>query len=73
MLSQLKMNDDGSLTIYVQRDAPGKDSESNSNWLPAPDGPIYMVLRMYWPNPDPPSVLPPGEGAWNPPPFVVAD
>ena len=73
MLSELKMNDDGSLTIYVQRDAPGEDSESNSNWLPAPDGPIYMVLRMYWPNPDPPSVLPPGEGTWNPPPFVVAD
>ena len=32
----LKKNEDGSLTIYVQKDSPGKDKESN--WLPAPTG-----------------------------------
>src|SRR5262249_53561911 len=47
MLPQLKTNKDGSLTIYVQKDSPGKEKESN--WLPAPAGPIYMVMRLYWP------------------------
>jgi hypothetical protein len=47
MLPDLKTNSDGSLTIYIQRDSPGKDRESN--WLPAPDGPIYVVMRLYWP------------------------
>ena len=42
-----------------------KDKESN--WLPAPDGPIYLVLRLYWPKDTPPSILPPGEGTWQPP------
>ena len=23
-----------------------------SNWLPAPDGPIYVVMRLYWPKTD---------------------
>jgi hypothetical protein len=65
MLPSMKKNPDGSLTIYIQRKAPGKDKESN--WLPAPDGPIYMVMRLYWPKKEPPSVLPPGEGTWKPP------
>jgi len=47
MLPELKRNADGGLTIYIQKDSPGKDKESN--WLPAPDGPIYMALRCYWP------------------------
>ena len=38
-----------------------------SNWLPAPDGPIYLVMRLYWPKATPPSILPPGEGTWQPP------
>jgi len=65
MLSGMKKNKDGSLTLYIQKDSPGKDKESN--WLPAPDGPIYMVMRLYWPKPEPPSILPPGEGSWSPP------
>jgi hypothetical protein len=65
MLPSMKKNPDGSLTIYIQRKSPGKDKESN--WLPAPDGPIYMVMRLYWPKEEPPSVLPPGEGTWKPP------
>jgi hypothetical protein len=65
MLPQMKKNKDGSLTLYIQKDSPGKDKESN--WLPAPDGPIYLVMRLYWPKTDPPSILPPGEGSWQPP------
>jgi hypothetical protein len=70
MLPQLKKNDDGSLTLYIQKDSPGKDKESN--WLPAPNGPIYLVMRLYWPKTEPPSILPPGEGTWKPPGIVVA-
>ena len=41
---------DGSLTIYLQHDSPGKDLESN--WLPAPTGPFYVILRTYGPKPE---------------------
>jgi hypothetical protein len=71
MLPGMKRNEDGSLTIYIQKDSPGKDKESN--WLPAPDGPIYMVMRLYWPKTESPSILPPGEGTWSPPQIVVAE
>jgi len=64
-MPSLKKNADGSLTIYIQKDSPGADTESN--WLPAPDGPIYLAMRLYWPKIEPPSVLPPGEGTWKPP------
>jgi Protein of unknown function (DUF1214) len=37
-------------------------SDKEANWLPAPDGPIYLVMRLYWPKTAPPSILPPGEG-----------
>jgi hypothetical protein len=70
MLPQLKKNTDGSLTIYVQRDSPGQDKESN--WLLAPDGPISLVMRLYWPRVQPPSILPPGGGTWKPPGIVAA-
>ena len=65
MLPGMKKNADGSLTLYLQKDSPGKDKESN--WLPAPNDPIYLVMRLYWPKTEPPSILPPGEGAWSPP------
>ncbi len=70
MLPGMKKNKDGSLTLYIQKDSPGKDKESN--WLPAPDGPIYLVLRLYWPKAEPPSILPPGGGTWSPPAIVQA-
>ncbi len=70
MLSAMKKNADGSLTISIQKDSPGKAKESN--WLPAPDGPVYMVMRLYWPKTEPPSILPPGEGTWKPPAIEVA-
>jgi hypothetical protein len=68
MLPSMKKNTDGSLTIYIQKDSPGADKESN--WLPAPNGPIYLVMRLYWPKETPPSILPPGEGTWKPPGLV---
>jgi hypothetical protein len=59
MLPDLKKNADGSLTIYMQKDSPVADKESN--WLPAPDGPIYVVMRIYWPKE---AAL---DGSWKPP------
>ncbi len=70
MLPSLKKNPDGSLTIYIQKDAPSADKKAN--WLPAPNGPIYMVMRLYWPKETPPSILPPGDGTWKPPAVTVA-
>jgi hypothetical protein len=70
MLPGLKRNADGSLTLYIQNKSPGADKESN--WLPAPDGPVYLVMRLYWPKETPPSILPPGKGTWQPPGIVKA-
>jgi hypothetical protein len=58
--ARLEEDADGSLTLYIQQDSPGADKESN--WLPAPNGPIYLVMRLYWPKTEPPSILPPGSG-----------
>jgi hypothetical protein len=62
MLPDMKKNPDGSLTIYIQNKSPGKDKEAN--WLPAPDGPIYLVMRLYWPKEE---AL---NGTWKPAPIV---
>jgi hypothetical protein len=59
MLPGLKKNPDGSLTIYIQKDSPGKDKEPN--WLPAPDGTAYIAMRLYWPK------EPALDGTWEPP------
>jgi hypothetical protein len=65
MLPNMKRNADGSLTLYIQNQSPGPDKEPN--WLPAPAGPIYLVMRLYWPKTEKPSILPPGQGEWKPP------
>ncbi len=65
MLPGLKRNPDGSLTLYIQKDSPGSDKESN--WLPAPSGPIYLALRIYGPQA---RTL---TGNWAVPPVVRAD
>jgi hypothetical protein len=70
MEPKMKKNADGSLTLYIQKDSPGKDKESN--WLPAPNDLIYLVMRLYWPKTEAPSILPPGEGTWKPPGIVKA-
>ena len=71
MLASMKTGADGSLTLYLQKDSPGPDKEAN--WLPAPNGPIYLVMRLYWPRTEPPSILPAGEGTWSPPALALAD
>jgi hypothetical protein len=43
----LQKNSDGSLTLYAGAKSPGKDKESN--WLPAPEGPFWPVMRTYGP------------------------
>jgi hypothetical protein len=50
MLPQLKRDSDGGLTLYIQHESPGKEKEAN--WLPAPEGPFSMYLRLYWPKQD---------------------
>jgi hypothetical protein len=57
--SKLRYGKDGSLTIYVQHESPGK--KQASNWLPAPDGPFSLQFRMYLPKPEAfdPLYLPP--------------
>jgi len=44
---KLEADADGSTTLYIQADSPGKDKESN--WLPAPKEPFYLLMRMYLP------------------------
>lgn len=61
----LKANPDGSITLYLQSDSPGKDKESN--WLPTPKGQFIPMMRMYAPKPDAPSIL---DGSWAPPAIV---
>ena len=70
MLPGMKKSADGSLTLYIQKDNPGADKEAN--WLPAPNDPIYLVMRLYWPKPEAPSILPAGAGTWSPPGIVLA-
>lgn len=50
MLPSLVADTDGGYTFYVQNTSPGPDKEAN--WLPAPEGPFALVLRLYWPKPD---------------------
>lgn len=58
----LKTNADGSVDLYIQNQSPGADRESN--WLPAPSGKFILMLRMYWPDETPPSII---DGSWKPP------
>jgi hypothetical protein len=61
MLEAFTFEPDGSLILYLQKDSPGDALESN--WLPAPDGPFYAILRIYLPLP---SAL---DGTWTQPPL----
>ena len=63
----LKANPDGSVDLYIQAADPGPDKELN--WLPAPNGPFNLMLRLYWPKEHPPSLL---DGTWQPPPVERA-
>ena len=64
MMEQFKLEDDGALVFHVSKESPGAELESN--WLPAPDGPFYLVMRLYGPEQE---AL---EGDWAPPPLRKA-
>jgi hypothetical protein len=57
----LVYGEDGSLTITIQHQQP-QDATEQANWLPAPEGPFYLVMRIYWPEQ---AAL---DGTWTPPP-----
>ncbi|MFA5111441.1 MAG: DUF1254 domain-containing protein [Desulfobaccales bacterium] len=57
--SRFTYNRDGSLDLYIQKDSPGTDKESN--WLPAPADKFELMLRFYWPKD---TLL---KGSWTPP------
>lgn len=62
MEKSLARDADGGITLYIQHESPGKDKEAN--WLPAPKGPFFMIMREYWPKPE---AL---DGSWKAPPAV---
>ncbi len=47
MIPNFKTDKNGGITLYIQNESPGKELEAN--WLPAPDGPFSVLLRLYWP------------------------
>jgi hypothetical protein len=62
LLPSMKRNADGSLTLLIQKDAP--DDEWKNNWLPAANGPLSMILRLYAPRQNA------QDGTWVIPPVV---
>ena len=64
MLPILKKDADGGLTLMVQNESPGKDNEAN--WLPAPNGPFFIAMRLYWPKEEALA------GQWKAPPLQQA-
>lgn len=55
-----KTEPDGSLVIYIQHASPGAEREAN--WLPAPAGKFHLMLRLYWPDENHPSII---DGSWT--------
>ncbi|WP_445488043.1 DUF1254 domain-containing protein [Rhodopseudomonas sp. RCAM05734] len=64
MLPDFNRDGDGGVTLLVQNENPGKDKEAN--WLPAPKGPFFMAMRLYWPKDE--AV----KGKWTAPPLKRA-
>lgn len=62
MMDDFVKNKDESITFYIQKESPGEDLEAN--WLPAPDGPFYCVMRLYGPEE---AAL---NGTWTSPPML---
>jgi hypothetical protein len=63
----LKADPDGTIPLLIQASNPGPDKEAN--WLPAPNGPFVLMMRLYWPKENPPSLL---DGTWKPPPVTLS-
>lgn len=66
--NDLKYNADGSLDLYFSHTQPPHVPQSN--WLPAPDAAFILMMRLYWPKTTPPSILPPSNPTWAPPPVT---
>lgn len=64
MLPWLERDAEGGLTLYIQTQVPGDGHDAN--WLPAPDGPFLLILRLNQPDQ---AVL---DNAWEAPPVVRA-
>ncbi|WP_342316342.1 DUF1254 domain-containing protein [Lysobacter sp. FW306-1B-D06B] len=64
MLKSLRRDADEGITLYLQSASPGEGKETN--WLPAPSGPFYIVLRNYSPKAE---VI---ERSWKRPPLKAA-
>jgi hypothetical protein len=60
----LAFGDDGSLTITVSHDEPSAEQGGTTNWLPVPEGPFVLMLRLYLPAA---AIL---DGTWTPPAVV---
>jgi hypothetical protein len=58
---------DGSIALYFSNKQPA--GVPASNWLPAPPGKFLLMMRNYWANPTPPSLL---DGSWKPPAVTEA-
>ncbi|MEV6979422.1 DUF1254 domain-containing protein [Kitasatospora sp. NPDC093806] len=54
---------DGGLTLHLRHKRPA-NADHSANWLPAPDGPFAVVVRLYGPDE---SVL---DGRWTLPPLT---
>ncbi len=67
MRTNPKLEEDGSLVIYIQNESPGAGKEAN--WLPAPKGKFSLMLRLYWPDEGKPSII---DGSWGIPPVKQA-
>lgn len=65
---KLTPNPDGSIDLYLQHENPGAQREAN--WLPAPSGRFNLMLRLYWPQTNSPSIL---DGTWKPPAVTRTD
>lgn len=61
----LRFGKEGDLTLYIQHESPGFGLEGN--WLAAPLGSFYLVMRLYWPGQ---RVI---DGSWKPPPVVQVE
>lgn len=59
MMGNFKLEADGALVLHIGKDSPGMEQEAN--WLPAPEGLFYLVMRLYGPEQ---AAL---EGRWTPP------
>jgi hypothetical protein len=65
MLDTLKRDPDGGVTLCLQHESPGPEREPN--WLPAPGGPFFAALRLYWPKAEAIN------GVWKTPPLRRVD